>query len=66
MATTPEKSNAIRTAVVVAMILLALIGVGLTTADSWLAFRYWVILVPVIKSNSSPQMCPKPPTPEDP
>ena len=47
MAIKPETSNAILTAIVVAMILLALIGVGLTTADAALAYRYWVILVPI-------------------
>jgi hypothetical protein len=42
-----ERSSSIWTLALIGMILLALIGVGLTTARSSIAFRYWVLLVPI-------------------
>src|SRR5258707_5453698 len=42
-----EQSGKFRTAAVICMILLALIGVALATAQSSIAFRYWVLLVPI-------------------
>ena len=37
-----------------------------TSEGAELLYGMWVILVPVMSVNSSPQMCPKPPTPEEP
>jgi hypothetical protein len=42
-----HRSRTIAAAVTVSMVLLALVGVGLTTANSSFAVTYWVSLVPV-------------------
>jgi hypothetical protein len=42
-----ERSSTASTIAFISMIALALIGVGLTTARSSIAFRYWVLLVPI-------------------
>jgi hypothetical protein len=47
MADDPQRSNIIVNTVVLGMMLLGLVGVGLSTAHSGWALHYWIALVPL-------------------